>query len=466
MVNLNIPSSNIKKPKRFRLTLFWKILLWFWLTIVFLITLFLFIGYVNSDKIHYRPLPPPIDAELDHMVNRISRAIQFQREPAHQLQHKLTDIYLLNEQGIDFFQRPVPELLDELHSRVKRHQRPLTAFRKAEAYFGGRTLQMDKQTLWLYRQQKSRQFSGHLFQNFFHDVARVLLAATFIISFPVSFILSWLITRPIKQLRHATLDLKANLHNREHLNQLICRSDEFAELADDFNQMASHLSTLMMSQKQLVSDVSHELRSPLSRLKIAAGILQQQLAEKHHESLARINLESDRMNEMLDSLLTLSKLEAQQIKAEKAPCDLTQLFTMVVEDGRFEATQSGITIETDFPATCPLQGNSDMLISGIENILRNAIRYSDENSVIQCRLTRDNGLIVLQIKDNGPGVEEDQLSKLFDPFYRPNTHRNRQSGGVGLGLAIARQAFTQNGGLIAAKNSQPHGLEVTVTFSS
>ena len=457
------PIAARKKP-RFRLTLFWKILLWFWLTIVVLITLFLFYGYISSDKIHYRPLPPPVEAELSHLAQQAENWLPVKRARTHRLGHRLQDIYLLDMQGDDRLGREVPELLSELHLRVKRHKMPLTAFRKEEAYFGGQMLKVENEVFWLYRQQKSRMFSGHLFRNFFHDVARILLVATFVISFPVSFILSWLITRPIRQLQQATLELKADLNQRDSLQRLALRSDEFAELAYDFEQMANHLASMLSSQKQLVSDVSHELRSPLTRLKIALGILEQRGEHAPAETIARIKLEADRMNEMLESLLTISKLEAQRLNAAKTPCDLTQLFTDVVADGQFEASQSGIRIVTHFPETCPFEGVADALISGIENILRNAIRFTGDKGTIHCRLSKQEHHILLQIEDNGPGVNSEHLTKLFDPFYRPDADRNRDSGGIGLGLSIARQAFALNKGEISASNIEPHGLRVEVRF--
>ena len=458
--------KNSSLSNKFRLTIFWKIFGWFWLTIVVLITIFLFIGYINSGKIHYRPLPPPVHHDLSEAANRIEKSFNRRINIERRSNRRMRDILLLDQQGNEIFERQVPELLAQLHSRVKRHQQPLTAFRKREAYVGGTLLNIKGEQYWLYMQQRHHLFSAHIFRNFFRDIATVLFFATFIISFPVSFALSWLITRPIKNLQQATQDIQENLSKRDNLHQLNSRGDEFGELARDFDNMANHLSKVIASQKQLVSDVSHELRSPLTRLQIALGMAEKASRPENLAHIERIKLETGRMNNMLENLLALSKLEAQEIDASKEDCDLCQIINAVVGDGRFEAEQSGIEISLDLPDDCTIQGVKEALISGIENVLRNAIRYAGENGNIKCRLQKTDNELELTIRDSGPGVPQEKLSKLFDAFYRPELDRARYSGGVGLGLSIAKRAFALNGGEISASNLKPHGLEVTVTFAN
>ena len=295
-------------------------------------------------------------------------------------------------------------------------------------------------------------------------MAKSVLISIFIIGFPVSFLLSWLITTPIRRLQLATQDIKHDLNNRSNLDKLALRGDEFGDLARDFDKMASHVNASMQSQKQLLSDVSHELRSPLARLKIALGMAEQKQATQVENDLNRIKLESNRMNDMLDNLLTLSKLEAQELSTTKEKLNLCQLFSLVIEDGRFEAEQANIKIKSNIPQTCEFLGHQESLISGIENILRNAIKYAGENGEIICNLEKQNDALLLSISDNGPGVDAEQLDKLFDAFYRPEFDRARNSGGVGLGLSIAKRAFAINGGEIFAENTHPHGLKVIVKF--
>lgn len=457
-------TKNTSAAKQLSIPLFWKILVWFWLAIIFLLTLYLFIGYINSGKVHYRPLPPPVDRELNKASKRLEHFLSKDSQHKFQSNRRMREIYLLNQQGEEYFEKPVPEMLAELHSRVKRHKVPLFAFQNRAAFFGGKIITIDQQQYRLYSHQREPIFSRHLFKNFFRDVAKSLIFATFIVSFPISFMLSWLITQPIKRLRQATQDVSINLNDRKHINQLTLRRDEFGDLARDFEQMADHLSQMMRSQKQLVSDVSHELRSPLTRMQIALGILQQDASEQNNKHLSRLQLESQRMNQMLENLLALSRLEAQEFNGNKERFDLCQILAAIIEDGAFEAEQAGIKITSEIPGNCSFEGYKEPLISGIENILRNAIRYAGENGFIECRLTNSSEEISFSISDSGPGVEEKQLSKLFDAFYRPEFDRSRDSGGVGLGLSIAKRAFELNGGVVEASNIEPHGLKISVTF--
>jgi len=276
--------------------------------------------------------------------------------------------------------------------------------------------------------------------------------------------LSWLITKPIRRLQLVTYDIRQGLSNRENLETLLLRGDEFGDLARDFDNMANHLTATLESQRQLISDVSHELRSPLSRLKIALGMAEQKQVSTLEKDLKRIKLESNRMNDMLENLLTISKLESQEYDSKKDELDLCQLFELVINDGQFEANESNVIIKSDLPESCQFLGNKETLMSGIENILRNAIKYAGKKGQVSCKLWQADSQIILSISDNGHGVEQNQLDKLFDAFYRPDFDRARNNGGVGLGLAIAKRAFAINGGRILAENVKPHGLKVIVKF--
>lgn len=454
------------QDKRLSIPIFWKILVWFWLAIIFLITLYLFIGYVNSGKIHYRPLPPPVDRELNKVSKRLENYLSKNFRESRPMNRRMREVYLLDQDGKEYFDKPIPEILIELHSRVQRHNVPLFAFQKRAAYFGGKIINIKNKPYHLYSHQREPIFSRHLFKNFFRDVAKALIFATFIISFPISFMLSWLITKPIKRLRQATQDVCVDLNDRKYINQLTLRRDEFGDLARDFEQMAEHLNQMLRSQRQLVSDVSHELRSPLTRMQIALGIIEQNAENKDDKHLKRLQLESQRMNQMLENLLALSRLEAQEFNTQKEEFDFCQLLNTVIEDGTFEAQQSNITITVNAPQFCRFKGYKEALISGIENILRNAIRYAGENGKIECRIENSENGLMFSIRDSGPGVEENQLDKLFDAFYRPEFDRSRDSGGVGLGLSIAKRAFALNKGTISAMNIQPHGLKIMVIFKN
>lgn len=456
-----VEQTTTPHKKRIRVKLFWKILGWFWLTIAVLITLFSFIAYINSGKVHFRPLPPPIMIELENATRKTQMFLNRVEARKVRPSRRMREIFVLNQQGDEYFDRPVPTMLSELHSRVRRADRPLSAFRKQEAYVGGLSLNVGGKTYRLYMQQKGRTFSVHLVRSFFRDVTATLLFAVFVISFPVSFLLSWIITKPIRQFQLATRGIKENLNNRDNLIKLNRRSDEFGELARDFEDMANHLSRLLASQKQLVSDVSHELRSPLSRLKIALGLIERNSDDKNIE---RIKLETQRMEDMLGNILTLSRLEADEIDIQKENCDLSRIVASVIDDAQFEATEGNIKIHQKIVEQCEITGAQEALFSGVENIIRNAVRYTGEGGEINVSLTKSNQTIELLIQDTGPGVPDAELNSLFEPFYRAEFARTRESGGVGLGLSIAKRAFALNGGTISASNVKPHGLAVAVTF--
>ena len=458
--NINNQNHLSRFYQSLKLSLFWKILAWFWLSMIIIITINLFLGQVNSDKIHFRPLPPPAKKELLVVSNRLTRMLAHSNRKIRRIPKRLHDIYLLNNQQIDYFNRPVPDILIDLHSRVIRSNTPLFAFQKRQAFLGGKPINLRGEEYRIYISRRDPLFSRHFVAVFFKEMTRTLLFSIFIISFPISFLLSWIITRPIRQLQQATQDMKINIADKVHLQKLLSRSDEFGELARDFNDMANHVADVIDSQKRLLSDVSHELRSPLTRLKIALGLVKSQQIPEISNNLNRINLESDRMNEMLSHILTLSKLESQEISHNKEKLDLCMLFTTVINDGRFEAEQRDQTINLDMPPYCEFTGVKEALISAIENILRNAIRYAGNGAIINCQLIQTSQQITLAISDNGPGVEQSHLDKLFNAFYRPSTDRSRASGGAGLGLSIAKRAVEINNGTISAQNLKPNGLLV------
>ena len=457
-------SETLLNRRFFRLTLFWKILGWFWLTMAIVITLFLFVGYVNSERAHYRPLPPHFESELERVTRRTSKLLQNDGSQLRLKARRSKDIYLLDDTGRDYFQRNVPELVADLHTRAKRRGLPMFGIERKQAFVGGAKISIANDEFWLYTRQRGPIPSGQFFRGFFKEFARILLFSIFIISFPLSFLLSWIITKPIRRLQKATFDIQKNLNNRKNLARLSERRDEFGELARDFDVMANHLQSMLESQKQLVSDVSHELRSPLTRLQVALELAHSSANNANQSQLQRIELEANRMNQMLDNLLTLSKLESAEIHTTNATFDLCQLIEIVVEDGRFEAEQHGIYFNLNLPETIEFVGNRESLISGIENIVRNAIRFAGDRGCITIEVVKTDSGLVLSISDTGPGVPETELPHLFDPFYRPDDDRARKSGGVGLGLSIAQRAFALNGGEIRAENIQPHGLRLTITF--
>ncbi len=278
----------------------------------------------------------------------------------------------------------------------------------------------------------------------------------------VCYPLALYVTRPVVKLRAATQKLAAgDLSARAGVSGSR-RKDEIAELVRDFDSMAGRLEALVKAQSRLWSDVSHELRSPLARLSVALELARQRSGPGANGALERIALESERLNELIGRLLTIAKLESGQDGIEKAPVHLEELISEVAKDAEFEAQSRQCHVKFEFVQGFIVTGNSSLLRSAVENVVRNGIRYTREGTNVEISLRGDDhaNRAVVTIQDSGPGVPGDDLDKIFRPFYRIDDARGRQTGGVGLGLAITERAILLHGGTVEAVNRPEGGLKV------
>jgi two-component system, OmpR family, sensor histidine kinase CpxA len=276
------------------------------------------------------------------------------------------------------------------------------------------------------------------------------------------------LVNPIEQLQEASKQMATgNLTIR--VGSASKRHDEIGRLGRDFNHMSEQVERLMGSQKRLLADISHELRSPLARLQLSIGILQQQsedLSNKPiessflHSSLARIEKEAGQIEKMISQVLTLSRLDNPQSMMQKDILDIQSLLDPIISDARFEAQEQNKEVSFSATKNYTVEGDSQMLSSAIENVLRNAIYYATKQ--VKLELSQQERYLKIVIFDDGKGIEQEQLSRVFEPFYRESLARDRASGGVGLGLAIAQQAITQHSGSIQAQNIPSSGLQVTI----
>jgi two-component system sensor histidine kinase CpxA len=283
----------------------------------------------------------------------------------------------------------------------------------------------------------------------------------------VCYLLSWFMTKPIMRLRAATRQLAAGDLTARSGAPLGARSDEVAGLMRDFDSMAERLESLVKAQSRLLNDISHELRSPLARLNVALGLARQRANEESVSMLERIELEAARLNELIGRILTLARLEDGEQQVPQTPVPLDALVLNVAEDAEFEAQARHCHVQTTIPeGDWDVCGNASLLHSAVENVVRNAIRYTREGSSVEIKLERTNGSegpeALLTIGDCGPGVPEDSLDKLFLPFYRIDDARVRLTGGVGLGLSITERAVRFHGGRVAAVNRAAGGLLVEI----
>jgi signal transduction histidine kinase len=281
-------------------------------------------------------------------------------------------------------------------------------------------------------------------------------------------LLCWALARyissPIGKLREATQSLAAGELDARVAGEVGNRRDEISALARDFDVMAERIESLILSQKRLSRDVSHELRSPLARMNVALEIARKKANPETIPVLERIDAESQRLNEMISRLLTLSRLETGARDFDQRELNLRSLVEQVAADADFEATALHRSVAISRADDCRVIGSEELIQSAVENVLRNAVRYTPEGSSVDVSLVAKNGHAIVSISDQGGGVPEDELENLFRPFYRVGEARDRSSGGTGLGLAIAEQAIKAHNGKISARNSA-EGLVVEIALS-
>lgn len=271
------------------------------------------------------------------------------------------------------------------------------------------------------------------------------------------------LTTPIRKLRLATQRLAAGELQTRVAPRLGRRRDELGDLAVDFDEMAERIESLIRSQQRLSRDISHELRSPLARMNVALGIAKQKASPEVAAQLGRIETEADRLNQMIGRILTLSKLESGADGYEKEVIDIGDIVASVADDADFEARPLGKYVTMKGNGTCMVEGNETLLRSAVENVLRNAVKYTKEGTAVEVSVLPNGEKVKVLVRDHGGGVPADELDNLFKPFYRVGEARERSTGGIGLGLAIADRAIAAHDGTIEARNISD-GLEIEIAL--
>ena len=260
-----------------------------------------------------------------------------------------------------------------------------------------------------------------------------------------------------------SVELKSLNHKFSEVKVRLPR--ELRPIAQRLTATLDLLKRAFAREKQATADISHELRSPLARLNVALGLVRQRSGFESANMLDRIELEVSRLNELIGRLLTLARIEDGQQSVPRILVPLDELVLNVAEDAEFEAQARHCHVRSVIPpGEWRLRGEASLLHSAVENVVRNAIRYTGEGTTVQILLVRaetpGGAEAVVKVTDCGPGVPPDTLEKLFQPFYRLDDARGRQTGGVGLGLAITERAVRFHGGRVAASNRAEGGLEV------
>lgn len=274
-----------------------------------------------------------------------------------------------------------------------------------------------------------------------------------------SLFLAWNLTRPMKLLREGFYRVSQGDLSVRLFDKLKKRHDELSELAKDFDSMVEQLNILISNRQVLLHDVSHELRTPLARLQLAIGLAQQK-KQNIDNALQRIELESQRLDALIGEILNYSRAEINNSLDEYF--DLQELVSTVVEDANYEAEPLQIVVNyTACPIIHPIiKGNSEQIRRAIENIIRNAIRFSKKDQSVVILLKESGKYLQIEVSDQGPGVEEHKLSSIFEPFVRIQSPQLGK--GYGLGLAIARKIINMHNGTIQARNRESGGLIMTI----
>lgn len=277
----------------------------------------------------------------------------------------------------------------------------------------------------------------------------------------VGLAIAWYLSRPLKELRWALRQVSRGRFDTRVQPRMGSRSDEITDLAYEFDNMAARLQQVTDSRTLLLHDISHELRSPLTRMQAAIGLLRQ-APVRMPEMLMRIEGEAERLDELIGELLTLHRIEAG-VPGSRERVDLIELLQAIAEDADFEAEASSKSVRIDAPGSFVAEVNGQLVYRAFENVIRNAVKFSLEGGVVDIRASISaDGWLICTVEDSGPGVPASMLQAIFEPFARADTFH--QKPGVGLGLAIAKRAIEAHGGSISAEQRLEQGLAVRMAL--
>lgn len=440
--------------------LYGKIFIGFWITCIAVMLTWVIAG-------HYLDSMPHIDDVRSHEFrqwrppNRLIHSLHYnlQTLPEEELTNWLAEqkqshgikILLVDEAGRDIYQRKLSKKARKVLKILDRGKRRARVIDEKNVFLGNRLLrpELDITSSIFIIPRPNSQVVELMMRHFW---LRVLIGI--IISGIICYALSRYMTRRISALRKATENL-ANGDLDSRIDVPDCGGDETAELGRDFNRMADQIKEQLKARERLLHDVSHELRSPLARLRLASTLAQESDNSKNY--LQRIDHEVER----LDSLISQLLIPPDDTFHGEDSIDLTALIKELIADASFEAEPEGKQVNFECNLDEALINTSgDLLHKAFDNIIRNAVSYTATDTSVDISLTASINELEIRVKDHGPGVPEKDLEKLFDSFYRVDTARERTTGGYGLGLSIARRAIEQYGGSIRAENTGD-GLTVT-----
>jgi len=390
------------------------------------------------------------ESNLKRLLRRIDadRPSPRDRKPRYILTDLEGNILNLQRQR-DFKVRALQNLISTIESEDKPKQRLYGHYMIA----GPVPVTLANQPLHMYLAFKWDQPSAFLLRMF--DRPLQLLFAVMLVSTPLLLWLAWALSQPARRLERAAKRVaKGEFIVDPSLEK---GTTEFRQAGTAFNQMVQDVNQMISGQQRLLSDISHELRSPLTRLRMATALATRKQGES--AELSRIDTEAQRLEQMIAELLELSRMQLDS-HTDREQQPLSSLWEAILIDAQFEAEQMGKALHYSAIPERSISGKPKLLMSALDNIVRNAIHYGKDH--IQVTIEAEHDQVIVHVDDNGDGVPEEELEAIFRPFYRVSTARDRVSGGAGLGLAITQSAVRQHSGTIEATRSHLGGLKVTI----
>jgi two-component system, OmpR family, sensor histidine kinase CpxA len=448
-----------------------KLFLWFWLATLLIIGASVWFTNQLRDEVRFAPIRKEQVRDVERYTERLQTFID-RRQGVVDLEPILQQLSRRFQIGLIVVDPETKTLLSGLPRHLLPAEAPFISI-SAETpplaldtnfgqFMGPGLIQMDNKNYLLFIGRLGK--PGPL-----GDMRRqhpgVLLLLAISISGILCFFFARSLLNPIRQLQLASQQMaRGELGSR--VGSASERHDEIGQLGRDFNHMSQQVESLLANQKRLLADISHELRSPLTRLQLSIGIMQQQVdqadAPQTRASLDRIEKEATQMEILIGRVLLLSRWDSPQVKAQREWLDLSALLSSIVSDAQFEAQGQNKQVSAQIAEAIKFKGDEQMLASAVENILRNAITYAKQH--VQLIAKQNDECILLEISDDGPGIASQDINRIFDAFYRESSARERHSGGVGLGLAIAHQAIQKHQGSIHAHNQASGGLVVQISL--
>ena len=466
MIPSSISGPNARMPIG---RLFIKVFLWFWLTV-----LALFVIFMASRMLGTRLVPstdivasfaPTVADEAAHAYES-GGPQEFEQFERRLVGKSGVELYLIDGYGKDVLSRPIPSDNLSIVRRARSDGRVLSrfGFRSHSSSYKFTSPSGRPYTLLVRSPLQMGKVLDATAGGGLPFFAVVLIMVTLF-----CFWLTHHIVAPIQGIQSAARMVAAGDLSVRAPVEISERHDELAALAADFDVMVERMSAFVRSHKDLLSTVSHELRSPLTRLIMSLTLLRKQSPPESEELLQRMERDVERVDTLMGQLLTLARLETGLSSEAKHSVDFSQLVQEIVADGDFEARSCGKSVRLQAEGRIVIEkADQQALRSACENIVRNAIRFtapgSEVDVILKTERMNPSSLAVLSVRDYGPGVPEDLLQQIFQPFFRVKEPSGdpRAIKGTGLGLAIALEAIRQHHGTIVASNAKPIGLDVKI----